>query len=404
MSEAEAGAGGTQHGGVGADSKDAPGIWITPPPSAARVFGLRPIDRLRRALPSCGPVVESPTAPPAHLARHWLVVRGDAVLDGRLLDALLATRDVVLLSRPEQGAIPLAAHLRGAALQDAGHWIRDGKPDSLGAVDPAGPDDLVHPYDAALRKRQPAVLATLTAGNAREVEWLLFRASYKGVTDWVTRSVWPVPAFHVVRACARLGIRPNAITVLSWILVLATTAAFASGSLGAGLIMAWAMTFLDTVDGKLARVTLASSRLGHVLDHGLDLIHPPFWWWAFGVGLGAFAPGTGDPTLALATWTCVVGYGVGRLLEGVFLAGFGFEIHSYQRLDSLFRRFTARRNPNLILLSAGVLAGRPDLGLMAVASWTVLSHLFHAGRLVIAALRRVLGTPVTPWEEGAGVS
>ncbi len=49
--------------------------------------------------------------------------------------------------------------------------------------------------------------------------------------------------------------------------------------------MGWLMTFLDTVDGKLARVTVTSSRLGDVLDHGLDIIHPPLWYIAWGVGL-----------------------------------------------------------------------------------------------------------------------
>ena len=51
--------------------------------------------------------------------------------------------------------------------------------------------------------------------------------------------------------------------------------------------MGWLMTFLDTVDGKLARVTVTSSRIGDVLDHGLDIIHPPLWYIAWGVGLPA---------------------------------------------------------------------------------------------------------------------
>jgi phosphatidylglycerophosphate synthase len=50
------------------------------------------------------------------------------------------------------------------------------------------------------------------------------------------------------------------------------------------------MTFLDTVDGKLARVTLTSSRIGDVLDHGLDLLHPPFWYLAWGIGLATAMP------------------------------------------------------------------------------------------------------------------
>ena len=32
------------------------------------------------------------------------------------------------------------------------------------------------------------------------------------------------------------------------------------------------MTFLDTVDGKLARCTIASSKLGNIFDHGIDLV------------------------------------------------------------------------------------------------------------------------------------
>jgi phosphatidylglycerophosphate synthase len=50
------------------------------------------------------------------------------------------------------------------------------------------------------------------------------------------------------------------------------------------------MTLLDTVDGKLARVTVASSKFGHVLDHGVDIVHPPFWYLAWGLGLGAWRP------------------------------------------------------------------------------------------------------------------
>ena len=44
---------------------------------------------------------------------------------------------------------------------------------------------------------------------------------------------------------------------------------------------------LDTVDGKLARCTITSSKIGEAIDHGIDLVHPPFWWWAWGVGLHA---------------------------------------------------------------------------------------------------------------------
>lgn len=383
----------------GGGTSGAVGLWATGPETTTRVFGLRPAERMARCLPPSVAVFEGSDLPPAHLARHWFVMRSDVVMDERLTEALLKTRNVVLHGRRHDGAVAMAAHVRSERLADAAAWIRDGKPVESGNAELAGPDDLVHPYDARLRKRQPAILARATPEIQRDLEWALFRAAYKGVTDWVTRNVWPRPAFHVVRACAEVGITPNLITALSYGLVVGAFWAFLQGQFAAGLAMGWLMTFLDTVDGKLARVTLQSSRFGHVLDHGLDLVHPPFWWWAFGGGLVA-AGATGLPVQE-AAWICVGGYVVGRVLEGVFLAGFGFELHSYRKTDSVFRQFTARRNPNLVLLTVGVLAGRPELGLLATAGWTVASNLFHAVRIVQATWRRGRGLAITPWEEDA---
>jgi phosphatidylglycerophosphate synthase len=152
------------------------------------------------------------------------------------------------------------------------------------------------------------------------------------------------------------------------------------------------MTFLDTVDGKLARVTLNSSPFGHWLDHGLDIAHPPFWWaaWAHGLGLALGSP------LALVV---VGGYVVGRLVEGVFILAFDFETHSWRPLDSFFRLITARRNPNLVLLSAFTLAGSAALGFEAVAWWTACSIVFHCVRLLHALALRALGRELRPWEE-----
>ena len=58
------------------------------------------------------------------------------------------------------------------------------------------------------------------------------------------------------------------------------------GEWALGFLTGWLMTFLDTVDGKLARTTMTYSWWGNIYDHGIDLIHPPFWYWAWFVGLG----------------------------------------------------------------------------------------------------------------------
>jgi phosphatidylglycerophosphate synthase len=177
------------------------------------------------------------------------------------------------------------------------------------------------------------------------------------------------------------------------VLAIAAGGLFAQGWFGLGLAVAWLMTFLDTVDGKLARVTLRSSHFGHILDHSLDLLHPPFWWLAWGLGIGApFGP---------ETWIVVAGYLLGRLEEGLFLLVFDMEMHCWRPIDALFRTITARRNPNLLLLSVGAAGGRPDLGLAMVALWTVASLAFHAVRIGQAFAARSRGESVRPFDESA---
>ena len=252
------------------------------------------------------------------------------------------------------------------------------------------PDALAPAYLPNLRKRERPYVYAARADSVREVEKRTFDASYKGLTDLVTKWLWPRPAMAATGWCARRGITPNTVTLASWVLAGLALWLFYEGDFGLGLVAAWGMTFLDTVDGKLARVTLTSSKLGDVLDHGLDLLHPPFWYLAWGLGLAVPHP--------VSTGIVVGGYVVGRLLEGAFLAAFRFETHSWRPLDGAFRTVTARRNPNLILLTVAAVAGRPDLGLVMVALWTVASLLFHTVRLAQAFRARARGEEVVAWD------
>jgi phosphatidylglycerophosphate synthase len=378
-----------------ARSEPAPTGWVVrsaaaPTSGEVRIWGLAPEERLLRSLRRAGcrdlRVVEAQTPPPASGA--VIALRADVVLDERLVAALRGAPDTLIVA-PELG--PVGAHVRSDRAPVACAALARGADEALPGVRRLAPSELAPAYVAKLRKREPPYVFPARADTVAEVERRTFDASYKGLTDLVTKWVWPRPALAVVRWCAEHGVSPNAVTVVSGVLAVAAALLFARGAFLAGLACAWAMTFLDTVDGKLARVTLTSSRIGDVMDHGLDLVHPPFWWWAWGIGLGAGH--------AFATAIVVGGYLVGRALEGAFLARFGFETHSWRPVDGMFRTITARRNPNLILLSVGALAGRPDLGLVMVALWTIASLGFHALRLVQAEAARTRGAVPTPWEE-----
>jgi phosphatidylglycerophosphate synthase len=335
-----------------------------------------------------------------------MIVRSDAVLDERLVKGLFAARDTILVANRTQNAGwggAVAAHVDAKHAAEALRTLRRAAQveqttpsNAHGATPAAGirlatPSDLAPAYSSQLRKFDPPYIYPARAENVREIEDRIFQASYKGVTDLVTKWLWPRPAAAVVRVLARAQIQPNSITALSWLLAIAAGVLFWQGWFGLGLVCGWLMTFLDTVDGKLARVTLTSSPFGHVFDHALDLIHPPLWYLAWGLGVSG--------TIDAATIVVIAGYLIGRGLEGIFILAFGIETHCWRPIDSLFRTITARRNPNLLLLSVGTLGGRPDLGLLMVAIWTVVCMGFHIERILQALIEKSRGIRIESWDE-----
>ncbi len=381
------------------------------PTDPVEVWGLSPAERLCRTLRAAGVsearIVTAASRPPLRPDSPLLIFRTDYVFDERLIRALLEQGlehggvESLALVDPATPATIVAVVTTGSQIEVLLPCLT--APVSVGAVQREHlscrvPADLVPAYSSALRKHDPPYLLRVDADSLTQVENRMFRASYKGITDVVTKWVWPLPARAVTRRLARAHVSPNIVTGLSWILVGVTTWLFIRGQFGPGLGCAWLMTFLDTVDGKLARVTCTSSRLGHVLDHGLDLVHPPFWYLAWAMGLaGSLSPALiwYDPVVAII----IGGYILGRLLEGLFLLAFHLEIHSWRPIDSFFRTITARRNPNLILLTLGLLVGRPDLGFWLVAVWTVCSLGFHTLRLGQACIQRWRGRPIQTWQE-----
>jgi phosphatidylglycerophosphate synthase len=225
----------------------------------------------------------------------------------------------------------------------------------------------------------------------------MFMGTYKGATDLVTKRLWPRPAYYVTRALARTSITPNMVTLAAAAFMSAAFYFFLTGQFIAGLASAWIMTFLDTVDGKLARTTLTSSKWGDILDHGIDLVHPPFWYAAWGIGLSARGL-VGDANSVWRTVAAIlVSYVLQRLMEGIAIKWLGLEIHIWRPIDTWFREITARRNPNLVLLTLSVAVGKPEWGLLWVAVWSVICLVLHGLQLAQALFVRMTKGPLHSW-------
>ncbi len=252
-------------------------------------------------------------------------------------------------------------------------------------------------YNETLRKLERPFMNRLEPDTVRTLERASYFGAYKGVTDLLTKYLWPEWALVLTRLAARIGMSPNMVTTIGALLCLAATVAFYYGHYWLGMALGLGFMVLDTVDGKLARCTITSSRWGDAFDHGLDLVHPPFWWWAWGVGLGSWGLALSDRAFLLIMIVIVGGYVAQRVIEGLFIYRFGMHIHVWEKLDSQFRLITARRNPNMVILLGFTLFGRPDLGLIALAWWTILSLIFHAVRLMQAEVRARGGEKIVSW-------
>jgi len=253
-------------------------------------------------------------------------------------------------------------------------------------------------YNEALRKREEPVIERLDAASTGSIERKTYFGAYKGVTDILTKYLWPEWALFLTRVAARLHMSPNMVTAIGAAFCIVATLLFWKGHYWWGMAIGLAFMVLDTVDGKLARCTITSSRWGDFFDHGIDLVHPPFWWWAWGVGLCSWGLALSEGAFAAVMIAIVGGYVAQRLIEGMFIRRFGnMHIHVWEKIDSDFRLITARRNPNMVILFAATLFQRPDIGLIMVAVWTVLSCLFHAVRLRQAVVRAERGIEIRSW-------
>lgn len=256
-------------------------------------------------------------------------------------------------------------------------------------------------YNEKLRKTERPFAIRLTPQTRYKIERASYFGAYKGVTDLLTKYLWPEMAFHLTRLAAVLRMTPNMVTTIGAILCIVATIFFYHGAFWQGAAAGFGFMVLDTVDGKLARCTITSSKWGNAFDHGIDLIHPPFWWYAWGVGLGKVGLGLAPITFATIMAAIVAGYVLQRLCEGFFLKYAKMDMHVWRPFDSWFRLITARRNPNMVILVVSLLIGRPDIGLLAVAWWTILSLVVHVVQVLQLMHTLKSGRDVTSWLEQA---
>jgi hypothetical protein len=153
------------------------------------------------------------------------------------------------------------------------------------------------------------------------------------------------------------------------------------------------MSVLDSVDGKLARLTFTDSKLGNALDHGLDIVHPPLWYlaWAFGLADLEILPpmhwALASP-LVQGALLLILFYIADRLVLMVYKLRFGRGLHAHAPIDGLVRTFISRRNINLPLFTLGLIVGVGRPVFWFIVAWQIATFAWHAGRVAWIIARK----------------
>ena len=262
---------------------------------------------------------------------------------------------------------------------DLGDWNLESALVRAAAADPATHrvDFLGLPTYAPARRRHAPLLwaRPKTLPEAQATGGALIAAAQKGCLDWPARFLHPLPENLLVGWLAPTRITPNMVTLATGVLGVVAGAAFATGWLWTGLILALITGPLDGVDGKLARTRCEYSRWGD-LEHLLDKVLEYCWYLCF----AWYFSGVQGSALPFAIAALIILPAIAEAVQGEFFRRMtGAQLDDAGDVERRIRLVAGRRNTFLWTW----------LGFAAFDAW-------FAG-FVVLAVYSVLTTAVAQW-------
>ena len=220
-----------------------------------------------------------------------------------------------------------------------------------------------HLQRSAAQTRAAVRRARSTPPTVPAIERASYIGAYKGVTDLLTKYLWPEWAFWLTRlrapgsACRPTGDRDRHGAVHR-----RDDRLLARLVLDAGWRRGWCSwcSTPSTASSRAARSPRRRSATPGITASTSSIRRS-----GGGPGRRAARPMAGrssDATFWGVIGVMLFGYVAQRLIEGAFIVRFGMHIHVWQRFDSRFRLVTARRNPNMVILFAATAGRRGPIG------------------------------------------
>jgi CDP-L-myo-inositol myo-inositolphosphotransferase len=188
----------------------------------------------------------------------------------------------------------------------------------------------------------------------------------------------------IIYYLSELRVTPNQLTVLANIVAYLATFLFFTGHLLTGSILTFAVSVIDGLDGKLARIRGKLTKLGNI-EHSFDFLFEQSWY----IGLAWFLSSHPDEFSIT---------GIGSLTPlkialGIVLFN-GFATHCYMQFkevmgvslsdcapfDRRFRRFDGRKNIYIYYILLGIILRAPVYSLFAILIHAIVTAIVYALR------------------------
>ncbi|MDY6967065.1 MAG: CDP-alcohol phosphatidyltransferase family protein [Spirochaetota bacterium] len=244
-------------------------------------------------------------------------------------------------------------------------------------------------YIVKLRKHLvPYLLEVRDKQSLKKAKLISFNSVYKGAVDFVTKYIYPIPVRIFVGLISPTYLTPNQITLFSISLAFGSIPFYFLGWYWLAICMGVVMSFLDSVDGKLARLTMRTTTSGRRLDHISDRVYLPIWYLGVGWSLAEGNMLNFNSYFVISTWLLVVIYIIDRIMIKLFRKLYNASINDYTKLDYYVRIFIARRNAFLMTMIIGLVFSRPDYGFFIFVFWQIITFFFHLFRFIYLPLSK----------------
>ena len=215
-----------------------------------------------------------------------------------------------------------------------------------------------------------------TKDDLKKAKKLIIENACRGRNDLLATYInKPIENFIVNRLASR-QITPNQITIITNIIAYLGTFLFFRGYLIFASFLTFIVSFMDGVDGKLARVKLATSNIGK-MEHASDYLFEHSWY----IALAIYLSNTFGVLPVLLSTFILLFDGFSHYCECAFEKVIkNRSLEDYGKIEQLFRKFDGRKNSYIIFILIGVLIEYPIGSLFAIFIWSMISALFYCFR------------------------